>query len=95
VSARALVALPAVVIAAGSLTACSSDKIDAGSVEDKLSGELQQLGAQPKVHCPGGQRAAAGTHFTCTATVGGRKLPIDVTMTARDRFTYQVRTPRQ
>jgi hypothetical protein len=78
-------------LAGGTLTGCTK-KVDEGDVEGKLASELQQqLGQRPAVDCPGDQTAKRGTRFRCTATIGKQRLPVDVELTARDRFTYQVR----
>ncbi len=80
-------------VALGSLAlaGCATKEVDASSAEKQIAGYLQtQLGAKPKVDCPGGQKPEKGTTFDCDIELRGQKGKAKVVMTAKDKFSFTV-----
>ena len=67
---RSLPKVLGVLAAAALLSACGAEVVDAQSVEDSMSTQLEaEVGEVPKsVDCPEDISAEVGTEFTCTVT---------------------------
>jgi Domain of unknown function (DUF4333) len=81
---RAVVVVPAALLAAAGLAACGKTTIDTSSAENSISENIQkQLGQKPKsVKCPSEIEAKKGGTFTCTVTAAdGSKATIKATQT--------------
>jgi len=87
-----LVVIAAVPVALG-FAGCAK-QIDEKDIESKIAENIAQTtgGQKPKIDCPGGQDAKKGNRFNCTATIGGNKATVIVTLTSDDgRFTFQLK----
>lgn len=96
---RAVVAAGAVVVAAATVSGCSSAAprtIKASSAAHQISAELaaRYKLAPPAVSCPSGIPARPGRTFVCSTTLEGQPLRMNATVTASSgRFTVQPAEP--
>lgn len=92
---------PAAVLALGALlTGCGSKTIDPKPIQTQISGfqEAKDAGwVATEAHCPSGQKAKAGTSFTCTVKFNGVlvsfKATVDTVGSSSAHITTQPASP--
>ncbi|MGI8727064.1 MAG: DUF4333 domain-containing protein [Solirubrobacterales bacterium] len=87
------------ILAAAALSACGTETIDAGDLEQELAEQLSPQArvdpADVSVECPEDQEVAEGSEFQCTLVApNGDDVQVDVTLTD-DQGGFEAEVPPQ